>query len=48
MLQVKIIFRLNLFNMGLILTFPYRLALIHELLGLGDKGNRESIKIKKI
>ena len=32
----------------LILNFLCLLALIHELLRLGDKGNRESTKVKRI
>ena len=36
MLQVKIKFRLKFFNLGWVFQ-----ALIHELLGLRDKGNRE-------
>ena len=42
MLQVKIIFRVKFFNLGWFsIFFVSILALIHEQLGLGDKGKWE-------
>ena len=41
MVQVKIQFSLKFLNLGLSFNFPCLLTLIHELLGLGDKENRE-------
>ena len=42
MVQVKIQFSLKFLNLGLSLNFPCLLALIHELLELGDKGSIEN------